>query len=608
MTERFSEVLNNFDEPNPLEQLIEMLKPLHSILSQNSYVKDTTTRLKRIIDDAGSQPIVLFIGKERVGKTTLINSLIGRNLLEDRPSEPTRTNTFLKYGEEECIKAVFLNGMVVTFDIADLSLLTISNTESAQIIRKHLDYLEVYITCELLKKVTIVDSVALEGGANNTVYFSPALLQRCDEVFWVLQAGSPATEAEVNFIEKLNKKGVTAHLVVNGIDQVEVEVEVEVEIFLEAEKERYGYYIGEDVPVSALQALEARKTNNTQLLIDSRIMQLSQLLYQLLDNKQKKTRHTTERFIQWLERLRVEINTIPAREPYLSAFEYIEQHQANPDVNSTQLEKDKALITLYEKQYKKVSEVFKEVQTLFQLLQALESNSYLRDPVVAKYEEMAGLYQKNVRDYRKLLVEYTMEYGRLERQFKKQTGMSLAFPLEESELPLVSERIQTLNKIQAQCEQKLVFIKKCERFVLENLTTVQVRLNELTEERLSTIQNQLIELETQRKRERSYMMSSVNKLGEFNCIAEAQSFLKDAIEPLLLEGVLPIKEQEKMQIQHTIERIVTVDLTHEAPTIAELDELQEQPDFDETYNLFELNLSEEDIVSDLPELPEVIEI
>lgn len=603
MTERFSEVLNNFGEPNPLEQLIERLKPLHSILSQNSYVKDTTTRLKRIIDDAGSQPIVLFIGKERVGKTTLINSLIGRNLLEDLPSEPTRTNTFLKYGEEEYIKAVFVNGMVVTFDIAHLSLLTISNTEGAQIIRKHLDYLEVYITCELLKKVTIVDSVALEAGANNTVYFSPALLQRCDEVFWVLQAGSPATEAEVNFIEKLNKKGVTAHLVVNGIDQVDVEVET----FLEAEKERYGYYIGEDIPVSALQALEARKTNSTQLLIDSRIMQLSQLLYQLLDNKQKKTRHTTERFIQWLERLCVEINTIPAREPYLSAFEYIEQHQAKPDVNSTQLEKDKALSTLYEEQYKKVSEVFKEVQTLFQLLQALESNSYLRDSVVAKFEEMAGLYQKNVRDYRKLLVEYTMEYGRLERQFKKQTGMSLAFPLEESELPLVSERIQALNKIQAQCEQKLVFIKKCERFVLKNLTIVQVRLNELAEERLSTIQNQLIELETQRKRERSYMMSSVNKLGEFNCIAEAQSFLKDAIEPLLLEGVLPIKEQEKMQIQHTVDRIVSVDLTREAPPIVELDELQEQPDFDETYNLFELNLSEEDIVSDLPELPEVIE-
>lgn len=605
MTERFSEQLNNFDEHNPLEQLIERLKPLHSILSQNSYVKDTTTRLKRIIDDADSQPIVLFIGKERVGKTTVINSLIGRNLLEDRPSEPTRTNTFLKYGDEEYIKAVFLNGMEVIFDIANLSLFTISNSESAQIIRKHLDYLEVYITCELLKKVTIVDSVALETGANNTAFFSPALLQRCDEVFWVLQAGSPATEAEVNFIEQLNKMGITAHLVVNGIDRVDGEVEA----FLGVEKERYGYYIGEDVPVSALQAQEARKTNSTQLLIDSRITQLSQLMFQLIDNKQKKTRHTTERFLQWLERLRVEMNTIPAREPYVSAFEYIVQHQGNLHIDAAQLQQDKALITSFEKQYETVSKVFKEVQTLFQLLQTLESYSYLHDPVVDMYEETAALYQKNVRDYRKLHVDYMMEYGQLEKLFKKQTGMSLAFPLEESELSsIVSEQIQTLNRIRIECEQKLMSIKKYEQFILEKLDSVQARLNDLTKKQLTTIRNQVKELEAQQIRERSKMISYTNKLAEFSCMAEAQNFLKAAIEPLLLERVLPIKKQEEAYIRHTIEHIMTIDFSYEAPAVADSGELLALLNLKEKYPLFELRLSVEDIVSDIPELPGIIEI
>lgn len=605
MTERFSEQLNNYDEHNPLEQLIERLKPLHSILSQNSYVKDTTTRLKRIIDDADSQPIVLFIGKERVGKTTVINSLIGRNLLEDRPSEPTRTNTFLKYGDEEYIKAVFLNGMEVIFDIANLSLFTISNSESAQIIRKHLDYLEVYITCELLKKVTIVDSVALETGANNTAFFSPALLQRCDEVFWVLQAGSPATEAEVNFIEQLNKMGITAHLVVNGIDRVDGEVEA----FLGVEKERYGYYIGEDVPVSALQAQEARKTNSTQLLIDSRITQLSQLMFQLIDNKQKKTRHTTERFLQWLERLRVEMNTIPAREPYVSAFEYIVQHQGNLHIDAAQLQQDKALITSFEKQYETVSKVFKEVQTLFQLLQILESYSYLHDPVVDMYEETAALYQKNVRDYRKLHVDYMMEYGQLEKLFKKQTGMSLAFPLEESELSsIMSEQIQTLNRIRTECEQKLMSIKKYEQFILEKLDSVQARLNDLTKKQLTTIRNQVKELEAQQIRKRSKMISYTNKLAEFSCMVEAQSFLKDAIEPFLLERVLPIKKQEEAYIRQTVEHIMTVDYSYEAPAVADSGELLALLNLKEKYPLFELRLSVEDIVSDIPELPGIIEI
>lgn len=604
MTERFSEQLNNFDEHNPLKQLIERLKPLHRILSRNSYVKDTTTRLKQIIDDADSQPIVLFLGKEQVGKTTVINSLIGRNLLEDSPTEPTRANTFLKYSDEEYIKAVFLNGIEVIFDIANLSLFTISNTESAQIIRKHLDYLEVYITCELLKKVTIVDSVALEAGANKVAYFSPALLQRCNEVFWVLQAGSPATEAELNFIKKLNKMGITAHLVVNGIDQIDGEVEA----FLDMEKERYGYFIGEDVPVSALQAQEASNTNSTQLLIDSRITHLSQLMFQLIDNKQKKTRHITERFIQWLERLRIEINTIPAREPYVSAFEYIKQHQSDFNRDAVQLQQEKALINSLDKQYEAVSKVFKEVQTLFQLLQTLESHSYLRDPIIDMYEEMAVLYQKNVRDYRKLHVEYSMEYGQLEKQFKKQTGMSLTFPLEESELTLLlSERIQTLNIIQKNCEQKLVLIKKYEQFVLEKLDSVQNRMNELVESRLLSIYNQLTELESQRIREWANMTASINKLAEFNCIAEAQSFIKDALEPLLLERVLPIKEQEKLQIQQTIDRIVTIDYMYATTIATEPDEMLEPLNLKEKYQLFELLLTKEDIVSDIPELPEKIE-
>ena len=113
---------NMTDNSTALQQLIERLKPLHIILSQNSYVKDITKRLNRIIEDASNQPIMLILGKERVGKTTLINSLIGRNLLEDSKSEPTRMNTFIKYGEQECIKAVFLDGMVATFDISKLKL------------------------------------------------------------------------------------------------------------------------------------------------------------------------------------------------------------------------------------------------------------------------------------------------------------------------------------------------------------------------------------------------------------------------------------------------------------------------------------------------------
>lgn len=609
MTEQMNSISTPLGEQTSLQQLIERLKPLHVILSQNSYVKDTTNRLKQIIDDAASQPIVLFVGKERVGKTTLINSLLGRNLLEDSTNEPTNVHTFIKYGEQECIKAVFLDGMIATFDISKLQLLTVSNSESAQIIREHIDYLEVHIQHDLLKEMTLIDSMALEIGANNTAYFSQSLLQRVDEVFWVLRAGSPATEDEVNFVKKLTTFGIHTNLVINRIDQFDGNVET----FITNEKARYGEYIGEVVTVSALQALQARKTNNMQLLIDSRITQLTQTIHQLIDNKQKKTRHVVELFIHWLNRFRKEVESIPTREPYISAHLSVEQYQSDLELESTRKQRDLALITAYEEEYENVSKVFKQVQTLYQLLQKLASDLYLRDSVVEKYEEIAGLYQKNVRDYRKQHVDYTMEYGRLEKQYKKQMNKTLELPIPASEMEgMIGERVTQLNNIQTQLATKVEFIQKYGDFVRKNLFIVQNRLNELAAKRLLSIQNQLNELNLQRKRERNYIISYVNKLLEFNCIVEGQNFIKDAIQPLLLEQTFPISEQEKDNLMNTIECIHAVDLSHHSLynqlTIEETDDLLTQMDFEAKYKLIGLSLTEADVISEIPELPKQIEM
>ena len=609
MTEQTNPLSTALGEQTSLQQLIERLKPLHVILSQNSYVKDTTNRLKQIIDDAASQPIVLFVGKERVGKTTLINSLLGRNLLVDSTQEPTNVHTFIKYGEQECIKAVFLDGMVATFDISKLTLLTISTSESAQIIREHIDYIEVHIQHDLLKEMTLIDSMALEIGANNTAYFSQSLLQRVDEVFWVLRAGSPATEDEVNFVKKLTTFGIQTNVVINKIDDFDGNVDT----FIANEKARYGEHLGEVVSVSALQALQARKTNDMQLLIDCRITQLTQLIHQLIGNQQKKTRHVVELFIHWLNRFRKEVESIPTREPYISAHLSVEQYHSDLELESTRKQRDLALITAYEEEYENVSKVFKQVQTLYQLLQKLASDLYLRDSVVEKYEEIAGLYQKNVRDYRKLHVDYTMGYGRLEKQYKKQMNKDLVFPIPDSEMEgVIGERVMQLNNIQAQLVTKIEFIEKYGDFVRNNLFIVQNRLNELAAKRLLSIQNQLNELNLQRKRERNYIVSYVNKLSEFNCIVEGQIFIKDAIQPLLLDQTFPISEEEKTNLINTIECINAVDLSHhslynELP-IEETDDLLVQMDFDAKYKLIGLSLTEADVISEIPELPKRIEI
>ncbi|MCT6817349.1 MAG: dynamin family protein, partial [Lysinibacillus fusiformis] len=100
---------------NILPQFVDQLRQLYSIIVQNTYVKDTAKHLNRIIQDANNQTMILIVGKQRVGKTTLVNGLLGREVLSVNDQHPTGVNTFIRYGEQEEIKAYFLDGVVAIF-------------------------------------------------------------------------------------------------------------------------------------------------------------------------------------------------------------------------------------------------------------------------------------------------------------------------------------------------------------------------------------------------------------------------------------------------------------------------------------------------------------
>ncbi len=94
------------------DTLIKEFQNLHSIISQNTYIRDTSNRLNRLIDDATSNLQILLIGKERVGKSSLINTILGRDLIPIVENCPTKVNIFIKYSEIEHIKVTCYDGYV----------------------------------------------------------------------------------------------------------------------------------------------------------------------------------------------------------------------------------------------------------------------------------------------------------------------------------------------------------------------------------------------------------------------------------------------------------------------------------------------------------------
>lgn len=597
---------NTTSANNILPQFVDQLRHLYGIIVQNTYVKDTAKHLNRIIQDANNQTMILIVGKERVGKTTLVNGLLGREILSVDDQHPTSVNTFIRYGEQEEIRAYFLDGVVAVFDLSKLELLTTGDTFASQILREHLDYLEVYLKNDLLKSVTIIDSVSLEAGGGEMAYFSEALMNRVDEIFWVLRAGSMAMDAELLLIETLKNKGVEPLCVINGIDDEEYPT-----AFMESEQQRIGHLMSDFIGISAINALVAKQTDNHELWQKSQYDQLIAHIHRVAENSNKKTYAILIRFLQWLERFRFELTVIPQRDPFQSAVENIEKYAGDTQYEYSRYQRDLAIVKEYEQEYEQVANTFKQVQTLYQLLQTIAQHDYLQDSKVEEFTEIAVHYQQMLREYRNMHSEYLREYERLDAQHKKIHGKGLmkAFFGQHTQNEFFKERVQKLNEQQEVCVAQYAKVQQAEVSMLQAIRDTQPFLIDLVKERMSRIEQKVQKLNQQRANDKRQLKRYAEKLNEFSCLIEAQGYIKEHLQPFLMNEQMPLKSKDIAMLEETVQAILAIDLSNNGLLArSQMNNKMESIAIpfvvQEKYPLQMLALREEDVKSnDIPEIP-----
>ncbi|WP_281216263.1 dynamin family protein [Lysinibacillus capsici] len=597
---------NTTSANNILPQFVDQLRHLYGIIVQNTYVKDTAKHLNRIIQDANNQTMILIVGKERVGKTTLVNGLLGREILLVDDQHPTSVNTFIRYGEQEEIKAYFLDGVVAVFDLSKLELLTTGDTFASQILREHLDYLEVYLKNDLLKSVTIIDSVSLEAGGGEMAYFSEALMNRVDEIFWVLRAGSMAMDAELLLIETLKNKGVEPLCVINGIDDEE-----HATAFMDSEQQRIGHLMSDFIGISAINALVAKQTDSHELWQKSQYDQLIAHIHRVAENSDKKTYAILIRFLQWLERFRFELTVIPQRDPFQSAVENIEKYAGDTQYEYSRYQRDLAIVKEYEQEYEQVANTFKQVQTLYQLLQTIAQHDYLHDSKVEEFTEIAVHYQQMLREYRNMHSEYLREYERLDAQHKKIHGKGLmkAFFGQHTQNEFFKERVQKLNEQQEVCVAQYAKVQQAEVSMLQAIRDTQPFLIDLVKVRMSRIEQKVQKLNQQRAKDKRQLKRYAEKLNEFSCLIEAQGYIKEHLQPFLMNEQMPLKSKDIAMLEETVQAILAIDLSNNGLLARsqmnnKMESIAIPFEVQEKYPLQMLDLREEDVKSnDIPEIP-----
>lgn len=587
-----------------LVTLVKSLDPIQMTLEKNSYVKDTTKKLKRLTEDASANTIVLVMGKERVGKTSIINSLLGRDVLPTNIKYPTAINIFIKYGESPEIRAHFLDGMVASFDMSKIELFTTSDTFIAEIIREHIDFIEIYLNHDLLKHLTIVDSVALELTGSQSAFLSEALLNRADEILWVVRANTGLSDPEMLLLEKLVNRGHRPRIIANAIDELQTKRHETIK----ALQDKLSPYVQTFTAISASEAIEAKKTNNAQLLIDSQFVELQQLFEQIKNNRAQKLSRVVDRLIQWLDIFYVEVKYLLNREPLMSAKERLESVSGGESFEYSRTQRDMAILDAYADEYKNAAHKFKEVQTLYQLLSLLTKEIHLRDESIEHFEEVAVSYQKNVRDYRKMHVDYLQSYGMLDSKVRKNLGVSIdLIDLEKHNTPEMTALLKKYNELMKLRQ----YIDALEKQVVDQLPLVTEHLNELALRKLESILAKSREVNRYRKVEVQYLQSYNQKVEEFECVEEAQKMLVSQVKPVVLDEAFSMDANKRAELSLLFDKIADIqlgihELQVELPKNEEIKDESIVITFDEEYPLTPLKLNKADVVSDIPELPKMI--
>ncbi|WP_146548509.1 dynamin family protein [Rummeliibacillus suwonensis] len=538
-----------------LQKFVVKLRYLNKLLSKNSYVRETTKILKYIIQDATNNTIVLFAGMTDSGKTSLVNALLKRPILSTNVAVATEVNTIICYGEKEKVCAHFLDGQIASFDIHQVELFTSLETSSAKILRDSLDFIEIYVQNDLLKMVTLIDTTPLQISGNDTAYIKESILNRADDIFWIFKYGLPIVPEELKLLEKIKGKNIIPLGILNGLDLIDLNHKDSISSY----EEQVSSYVRDLICISSKEALESvsLKDDNDEKWRHSQIDLVIKELEKTANNQAKRLAYLTERFIHWLKRFQTEIEIIPEREPYQTSFltlkEYVEHFEERQAIEAAQNSYTLELSVKYEKQ----STIFKKVDTLFQLIQVIESKPFCNNTQLFTFNNQAKQYLLRVREYRKLRQEYTHIYELLDKKHQKVNGLTLLKFIfgKRQENEYFVDQIEKLNERQQILEKKYHLLKIEEKNLLKSFEKTKDLLNKVVQEQLAMILKDFSTIEFQRNTENAKIQTAIKKLKGFDSIVEAQSFiLKFVSDYVLKEGYILTKE-EKTKLQEMLQAI-----------------------------------------------------
>jgi GTP-binding protein EngB required for normal cell division len=208
-----------------LEQIgdeIPVLKKLESVISEHGLVEFRST-LSMILDrlEDNSFEIAIF-GRVSSGKSSLLNAMLGMDVLPVGVTPITAVPTRLLYGATPVAHVWFANRTPERFDVAQLPELVAEQLNRGN--EKHVTRIAVQLPSPRLREgIAFVDTPGLGSLATRGAAETLAYLPRCDLGVFLIDAGSTLTPDDLQTIQILYDAAIPAMVLLSKADLLTLE-------------------------------------------------------------------------------------------------------------------------------------------------------------------------------------------------------------------------------------------------------------------------------------------------------------------------------------------------------------------------------------------------
>lgn len=257
-------------------EILDVVKNIEVLTKED--VETVDDRLRMIREQLISNCFNLVIlGQFKRGKTTLINSLIGEEILPSSIVPLTSIVTILKFGREISCKVFMEDGSEKVVCIGELTDYVTEKGNPKNIRGVRCARIE-YPSPFLEKGMLLVDTPGVGSTFLHNTETTYEFLDHLDAALFLMSADVPISQAEKELLDTIKGSSQKIFFVLNKIDNLTSREIQEITAFNKNVLEEMRFTVHEIWPISAREALKAKTTNNDVQLSQSGLLNLEDAL------------------------------------------------------------------------------------------------------------------------------------------------------------------------------------------------------------------------------------------------------------------------------------------------------------------------------------------